>query len=298
MNPIADFTTVPPFTVVEAEGTPQPFIFNSPHSGRHYPKRFLAMSRLDESKIRKSEDLFVDELFDDMPTMGATLLSANFPRAYLDVNREPYELDPKMFDGALPSYANVRSIRVAGGLGTVARVVAESHEIYSEPIQVEDALLRIKTLYRPYHAQLRKLFAKLHVTHGEAFLVDCHSMPSGASTHGNRPDFVLGDRYGTSCTPGLTELLATLLSDRGYSVNRNKPYAGGFITEHYGRPASGLHTIQLEINRGLYANEKTLAKLVTFDDVKADLNAVFDQVFKIFRGSPEIDLEEISLAAE
>lgn len=276
-----DLLTREPFKVRAPASQSLPFIFNSPHSGRHYTQAFLASSRLDEHTIRRSEDIFVDELFADMPAMGAPLLSACFPRAYLDVNREPYELDPKMFDGALPSYANIRSIRVAGGLGTIARVVAEAHEIYHSRIPVDEALERIETLYKPYHQQLRQLIAKTHARFQNAFLIDCHSMPSGDHhvPTSNRPDFVLGDRYGTSCTGALTQALFKGLSDLGYSVSCNKPYAGGFITEHYGRPNSGLHALQLEINRGLYANESELTKNGHFEILKNDLNKVFKRAF-------------------
>lgn len=300
MTTRADFSSQTPFDIIEPETLYLPFVFNSPHSGRFYPRRFLDASRLNEWTIRRSEDLFVDELFEDMPALGAPLLRANFPRAYLDVNREPYELDPKMYDDALPSYANVRSIRVAGGLGTVARVVAESQEIYAHRMPVSEALDRVETLYKPYHRSLRRLLARTHVAQGGAFLIDCHSMPSGSNAPSgiNRPDFVLGDRYGTSCSPALTEMLATLLGDMGYTVNRNKPYAGGFITEHYGRPATGLHALQLEINRGLYADEKAFEKGKRFEDVKYDLNQVFKQVFSIFTLNGDDGFEPLSLAAE
>ena len=276
-----DLLEMTPFKVIRPLQQSLPFIFNSPHSGRHYPQAFLDSTRLDPNTIRRSEDLFVDELFSCMPDKGAPLLHACFPRAYLDVNREPYELDPKMFKGSLPSYANIRSIRVAGGLGTIARVVAEAQEIYRHPIPVEEALHRIETLYKPYHTQLRKLVAQTYQQFQNAFLIDCHSMPSG-DNRGNkdvRPDFVLGDRYGTSCTTELTDVVAASLSDLGYTVSRNKPYAGGFITEHYGRPNTGLHALQLEINRGLYTNEAELTKNDQFAILKNDLNTVFQQAF-------------------
>lgn len=295
-----DLLEITPFKVAKPVHQSLPFIFNSPHSGRHYTQAFLDSSRLDPNTIRRSEDLFVDELFADMPYKGAPLLAACFPRAYMDVNREPYELDPKMFTGSLPSYANIRSIRVAGGLGTIARVVAEAQEIYRHPIPVEEALHRIETLYKPYHSQLRKLIAQTHKLYQNTFLIDCHSMPSG-DNRGNtdaRPDFVLGDRYGTSCTASLTDVIVTSLIDLGYSVNRNKPYAGGFITEHYGRPNTGLHALQLEINRGLYADEAKFMKNDHFTILKDDLNKVFQKAFdmvELFDNEPS---SRLPLAAE
>ncbi len=250
-----------------------PFVFNSPHSGRYYPRDFLAATCLDKSEIRRSEDLLVDRLFAPVVQLGAPLMSAVYPRAYLDVNREPYELDPKMFAGRLPSYANVRSLRVAGGLGTIPRVVSDAANIYRGPMPVEEGLARIERIYRPYHDTLRRLLAQTHVAFGLAILIDCHSMPSnirGGPTR-VRPDFVLGDRFGASCMPQLTDCAAETLQRLGYTVCRNKPYAGGFITEHYGRPARGLHALQLEVNRGLYMDEYRLEPHRGFERLSADL---------------------------
>lgn len=278
----SEFSFEAAFDVIAPKQQSLPFVFNSPHSGSCYPSSFLEASRLTSLSIRRSEDLFVDDLFMEMPALGAPLLRANFPRAYLDVNREPYELDPKMFDADLPSYTNIRSIRVAGGLGTIARVVAEGQEIYQGKLSVDDALNRIQHLYKPYHKQLRQMLAKTIVDQGVACLVDCHSMPSGQAMDNklSRPDFVLGDRYGTSCASAVTDMISTYLTNKGYNVSRNKPYAGGFITEHYGRPAKNLHAIQLEINRGLYADEENFERNATFDRVKKDLTSVFQKVFK------------------
>jgi len=182
----------------------------------------------------------------------------------------------------LPSYANIRSIRVAGGLGTIARVVAEGQEIYRHKLSVEEGISRVENLYKPYHKQLRKMLASTIVDHGVACLVDCHSMPSGQASdnHLSRPDFVLGDRYGTSCSSAVTDMIWTYLTNKGYHVSRNKPYAGGFITEHYGRPSRQLHAIQIEINRGLYADEANFERNAQFDRVKRDITSVFDKLFK------------------
>jgi len=250
------------FEVLEPETQRIPFVFNSPHSGRAYPQEFLSQSRLDAMSIRRSEDHYVDELFHFVTDLGAPLLMAHFPRAFLDVNREPYELDPRMFDGPLPPHANISSLRVAGGLGTVPRLVAENMEIYARRFPVEEALTRIEQIYKPYHACLRRLIARTHVQFGLSVLIDCHSMPGNIRVAGSsqRPDFIIGDRYGTSASAELSRTAVGLLEDLGFSVARNKPYAGGFITEHYGRPARGLHALQVEINRGLYVDETTLRK--------------------------------------
>ena len=204
--------------------------------------------------LRRSEDSFVGELIEGVIGRGHPGVRAHFPRCYVDVNREPYELDPRMFDGRLPSFANTRSMRVAGGLGTVARVVGDAQEIYDQRIAVGEALRRIEGLYKPYHRTLRRLFMRLQRDFGAAILVDCHSMPSATGGRDERPraDLVLGDRYGTSCVGIVAETIEHCMREFGYSVSRNKPYAGGFITEHDGNPTTGLHVIQLEINRALY----------------------------------------------
>jgi N-formylglutamate amidohydrolase len=270
---IGEFSGRPAFEVIAPAVHRLPVVLNSPHSGCCYPNRFLAASRLDEKSIRRSEDSYVDTLIDKAAALGCPLLKANFPRAWLDVNREPYELDPKMFDGNLPTYANVRSVRVAGGLGTIARIVSESEEIYARPLEVQEALARIDAVYKPYHRTLRQLVLDTRAEFGLAVLLDCHSMPSTVrAMHGRlRPDIVLGDRYGTSCTTELTDFAARVLTRFGYSVSRNKPYAGGFITEHYGQPARGLHAMQIEFNRNLYMDERTLEKSPRFEALRADL---------------------------
>jgi len=243
-----------------------PLVLNSPHSGRIYPRCFMENSCLDPMAIRRSEDHFVDELFHSGVELGAPMLVANFPRAYVDVNREPYELDPRMFDGALPPFANTASVRVAGGLGTVPRIVAENMEIYRRKLPVDEALSRVEQIYKPYHTALRRLIARTHTAFGRAVLIDCHSMPGNIRLAGSgiRPDFIIGDRYGTSASSELSRLALRLLEDMGFAAVRNKPYAGGFITEHYGRPARGLHALQIEINRSLYIDETTLKKRVEF----------------------------------
>jgi N-formylglutamate deformylase len=278
----------PPFEIIEPAVCRAPVLFNSPHSGSTYPAAFLSQSRLDVPTLRRSEDSFVDELMAGVVGQGYPLMRAHFPRCYVDVNREPYELDPRMFDGRLPSFANTRSMRVAGGLGTVARVVGDAQEIYDRRIPIDDALGRIEVLYKPYHRALRKLFTKLHRDFGAAMLIDCHSMPSSAGHRDERPrpEFVLGDRYGTSCVGVVAEVTEQTLRGMGYTVSRNKPYAGGFITEHYGNPAAGLHAIQLEINRGLYMDEKRYQRASGFDRLAADMEALAKRL-------GEIPLEEL-----
>jgi N-formylglutamate amidohydrolase len=295
MNPAKDEFD-PPFEILEPEKWGSPAVFNSPHSGRIYPPDFLISTRLDISALRRSEDSFVDELFEGVVKRGHPLMRAHFPRCYVDVNREPYELDPRMFDGRLPSFANTRSMRVAGGLGTVARVVGDAQEIYGQRLSVDEALRRIESLYKPYHRALRRLITRVHRDLGTAVLIDCHSMPSTTAAKEERPraDVVLGDRYGTSCAPAVSETVEETLRSLGYSTSRNKPYAGGFITEHYGNPAAGLHSIQLELNRGLYMDERRYERSASFAQLKADLEALADRVGNI----PLEELQPYRAAAE
>lgn len=267
---------LPAFEVLAPSVVTVPLVFNSPHSGAVYPPAFLAASRLDPMTLRKSEDCFVDALFGAATDFGAPLLRAHFPRAFLDVNREPYELDPRMFDGRLPSFINARSMRVAGGLGTIARIVGEQQEIYARKLPVSEALARIDGLYKPYHRALRQLLQDQHRRFGLAILIDCHSMPSSGAhrDEGQRADIVLGDRFGTSAAPFFVEQIEEALRSRGYRVGRNRPYAGGFITEHYGNPAQSVHAIQIEVNRGLYMDERSLTKSDGFAALKADLDGM------------------------
>jgi N-formylglutamate deformylase len=273
----------PAFEVLEPEVATAPVVFNSPHSGRAYPAGFLRQVRLDLATLRRSEDTDVDVLFSGVVERGMPLLCAHFPRSMVDVNREPYELDPRMFEGRLPTFANTRSMRVAGGLGTVPRVVGEAQEIYGRRLPVDEALARIEGYYKPYHRALRRLVATCHRSFGEALLVDCHSMPSSAPLREDRPraDIVIGDRYGTSCAPAVSDLIEDVLRRRGYHVMRNKPYAGGFITEHYGQPQSGIHAVQIEINRAIYMNERTYERTAGFDRLRADLMVLAEALARL-----------------
>src|SRR3974390_1159312 len=278
----------PPFEILEPPVLQAPVLFNSPHSGSAYPRPFLAASRLDLDALRRSEDSFVDELVVGVVKHGFPLMRAHFPRCFVDVNREPYELDPRMFDGRPPSFANTRSMRVAGGLGTVARVVGDAQEIYNRRIPIDDALARIEGRYKPYTRSLRRLFTRLHREFGAAMLIDCHSMPStaGQKDEPPRPDFVLGDRYGTSCVGAVSETVEKTLRMLGYTVSRNKPYAGGFITEPYRNPAARLHAIPLELTRALYMDERRHERIAAFARLAAHLETVA-------RRLGEIPLEEL-----
>lgn len=255
-----------------------PLVFNSPHSGSDYPAEFVAASQLDLATLRRSEDCFIDDLFADAPAHGAPLLRAFFPRAYVDVNREPFELDPGMFTGSLPAHVNTRSLRAAGGLGTIARVVADGKNIYREKLSFAEAERRITALYRPYHAALRALLESTARRAGAAVLIDCHSMPStgaAASGPGERPaEIILGDRFGASCSPLISAAVETALRELGYQVVRNVPYAGGHITDTYGLTGGGWHALQIEISRALYMDEAAIVPGPGYARLRADMSVL------------------------
>ena len=286
-EPVVDLYQAHQFDLpFEVHGDPMasgPLLFNSPHSGAQYPPAFVAASRLDPVSLRRSEDMFVDELFLPVTGQGLMLLRAHFPRAFLDVNREPFELDPSMFADDLPEFANIRSLRVSAGLGTIAKIVSDGAEIYQKPLQTAEGLARIHALYHPYHDKLGQLLRLLHRRHGFAVLVDCHSMPSLPlrDLH-RRADIVIGDRFGTSCMAMISDVVEQSLTGAGYKVARNRPFAGGFITEHYGQPKQGLHAIQIEINRALYMDERTYQLHRSFmllqDDMQRMAAALADAV--------------------
>lgn len=244
-----------------------PFLFASPHSGRHYPQRLLEASRLDATTLRRSEDAFVDELFAGVVALGAPLLAAHFPRAFLDVNRSMSELDAGMFDSPLDIPVDVPSPRVAAGLGVIPRIVRDGAEIYRGKLQRDEADARLTQLYKPYHQALAALLEETRRQFGVAVLIDCHSMPSALSV----PDIVLGDRYGASAAPQLTTRAEAAFVKEGFSVARNTPYAGGHTTNIYGRVAAGCHALQIEINRALYLDEEKIGKKSSFEIVRARL---------------------------
>jgi N-formylglutamate amidohydrolase len=274
------------FETIEPARLASPLVFSSPHSGSTYPQRFLAASRLDPLTLRRSEDAFVDELFLPCVGLGAPLLRALFPRAYLDVNREPYELDPQIFDGRLPEFANTRSLRVAVGLGTIPRVVGDAQPIYRKPIPVSEGLRRIERLYQPYHEQLKALIERARGWYGVAVLLDCHSMPSNAADVSGL-DIVLGDRFGASAAPVIVDVLESSLKCAGYRVRRNKPFAGGYITEHFGAPADGAHAVQIEIARALYLDERRIVRTEGWPALQEDLFAAAKALALEMGGKPE-----------
>jgi N-formylglutamate amidohydrolase len=272
--------TSPPLDLRRPAAQSLPLVIASPHSGCDYPADFVAASRLDPLTLRRSEDAFVDEIFAAAPRLGAPMLAARFPRAYLDVNREAWELDPAMFADALPHYVNARSPRVRMGLGTIARIVASGEEIYGGKLCFAEAQERIESLYHPYHAALGRLVDETAADFGFCLVVDCHSMPSGAHGHNNREaaDIVLGDCHGAACAPQIVESARRYLTRRGFAVALNAPYAGGFTTGHYGRPRHRRHALQIEINRAIYMDERNYRRRSGFDSLSEEMAGLIEQL--------------------
>ena len=255
-------TAVPGVLEVLAPATQSvPLVFAVPHSGRAYPPEFITRSRLDPVTLRRSEDAFVDEIFAAAPDHGAPLLCARFPRAFVDANREPFELDPAMFADPLPEYVITASPRIADGLGTVAKLVAGGEEIYGTKLDFEEVRQRIEAHHHPYHRTLDGLVQATRERFGACLLIDCHSMPSAiARGKSGQVDMILGDCRGTAAAPEATAAAEAALVGLGFTVARNNPYAGGYTTRHYGHPAEGVHALQIEINRRLYMDEKAIAR--------------------------------------
>lgn len=261
----------PPFVLVEPLRRTAPVIFASPHSGRRYPAELLADSRVSLISLRRSEDAYVDELFAGAAAHGALLLTATIARAYVDLNRDPAELDPDMFDERPPTSPLSTSARVQAGLGAIPRVSGDGQDIYRRKLSLHEAEKRLALVHRPYHATLQRVLGETKDQFGCAVLIDCHSMPN-SSRGAHAPDIVLGDRFGASCHPSVTALAEATLRRLGYRVARNTPFAGGHITQSYGRPIARVHALQIEINRALYVDERTLERTNGHTRVRADMS--------------------------
>ena len=262
----------PGHTVLRPAAWTSPFLLASPHAGRTYPQRFLDASRLTLLELRRSEDAYVDALLPEPDDLGVPILRADFPRAFVDVNRAPYELDPLLFDAPVAADA-ARSGRVLAGFGVVPKLAAEGRAIYARRLPAAEARARIRMCYHPYHAALRGLITECLTRFGEATLIDLHSMPSAGA--GRRlPGVVLGDRFGASCDGARMRRFEEAFRAAGFSTARNTPYAGGYVTSLYGRPGERVHVIQVEINRGLYLDERAVARSGEFVRTKAALGGV------------------------
>jgi len=263
-----------------------PFVFASPHSGRYYPPDFTARVQLSEPELRQSEDAYVDTLFEQAPDFGATLLTATYARAYLDLNRNAHELDPAMFTPTLMDDSLIISQKVKAGLGLIPNIVAEGMAIYKHLLPAREAAKRRDMVHRPYHDKLANLLAERRACFGAAFLIDCHSMPSeGYARHGRKArtkgtDIVLGDSWGSTCDRALTSMAEEYFMSAGFRVRRNLPYSGGYSTVEYGKPGHGLHALQIEIARGIYMDEASLAVLPEFAEIQKALATVCKKIIE------------------
>lgn len=268
-------------------------IFSSPHSGSEYPAELVRRSHLSLSALRSSEDAFVDQLFSAAPRCGAPLISARLPRAWIDLNRSAQEFDPALITGVNSS---PRSPRINAGLGVIPRVVSEGRAIMHGKITLAEAVRRVEYGYQPYHDVLSAVIKEARETFGHAILVDCHSMPHDAlagwpNVQGSRPEIVLGDRFGASCHRWMIDAAADIFRAEGFSVARNAPFAGGYITQHYGKPSRNVHALQIEIDRSLYMNEAKVAKNAGFNNAQRRISA-------IVRALSEIGALPMDVAAE
>ncbi|MFN4276072.1 MAG: N-formylglutamate amidohydrolase [Ferrovibrio sp.] len=281
-QPDPEFPADPPIRVSRPAGSNRSaLVLSSPHSGDIYPASFRGASQLDPLTLRRSEDAFIHELYAAGPALGAPLLEALFPRAYCDPNRAAYELDPAMFDAPLPPHVVTDSSKIGAGLGTIARVVTGGLEIYKGKLAFTEAERRVETCWRPYHDALETLLEEAKACHGVALLLDCHSMPSVGGTHNpdagqRRADMVIGDFHGVSCAPRLVDRVEDYLKSCGFSTTRNKPYAGGYITQYYSRRDQGIHSLQLEINRDLYMDETRIEKAGGFNRVQGAMTGLIE----------------------
>jgi len=279
MNP---HQTPPPYHLHEPKTGLSPFIFAVPHSGRFYPPDFVARAQQKGAALRRSEDAFVDDLFDKITDFGGTLLVATHARAYLDLNRAGDELDPAMFSPRLdPASVNL-SQRVKAGLGLIPGFVAEGKPLYSGPLPAREAEKRRNEIHTPYHACLKRLLEERRERFGVAYLIDCHSMPSeaGRRRRSTAPHIVLGDSWGAACDRDITSLAEELFIGAGFQVRRNVPYSGGYTTVHYGKPRSNIHALQIEINRAVYMDEARHQPLPAFASVHEAITLVSQRLIE------------------
>jgi len=284
-----------PYTLVEPRERVSSVVIASPHSGRDYPDSFLQRIDLDARAVRSSEDAFIDLLIADAPAIGAPLLAATVPRAYVDLNRAPEELDPALVEGVPRSTHNPR---VASGLGVLPRVVAGGRAISSRRISRREAEARLAQVWHPYHARLSALLCEAHRRFGEAILIDMHSMPHeaivAATRAGERPaDVVLGDRFGASADSEVVDRIEAAFAAAGLRVVRNAPFAGAYTVQHYGRPSGNQHAVQIEIDRALYMNEALIRPNGSFQKIRRLMAGVLAEIVEIGQAG-----EDLPMAAE
>jgi N-formylglutamate amidohydrolase len=266
------------FAIDEPVSVMSPVVFASPHSGRLYPPAFLDGCIAAMLDLRRIEDAYVDRLLSDVHRAGAPVIYGLVARACIDLNRSEAEMDPAMFVDPLPQWQGPRSPRVEAGLGCIPRVAFNGAPIYTHKLRRSDAEARIDGVYRPYHRALSALLKRAQAMFGQAWLIDCHSMPADAEPSSRSPDVVIGDRFGASCGFGLAEHVESLFRQRGYSTARNAPYAGGFATLTHGRPAESRHALQIEVRRRLYLDEDRVEPTDGFVTLRSDMTEIAGEI--------------------
>jgi N-formylglutamate deformylase len=264
----------PAYTITRPAGAPR-LVFDSPHSGRTYPPSFASIAP--SGQLRWAEDAFVDELIAPATAHGAVLLCASLPRSYIDLNRTATDIDAELLSEPWPTPLTPTE-KTTRGLGLVRRFVVPGVPIYAlHSLSVRDVQARIREVYAPYHAALDALIAEVRNARGAVWHVNWHSMkskgnamtPDGAGAA--RADFVVSDRDGASAAPVLTSLIVDSLTAMGYRVSVNTPYKGGHIVQRLGRPADGVHSVQIEINRALYLDERNVECTAGYDTLREHL---------------------------
>ncbi|MCC0062739.1 MAG: N-formylglutamate amidohydrolase [Defluviimonas sp.] len=278
--------SVAPYTLTMPKRRTTGVVVASPHSGRYYPADFLRASVLGERMLRSSEDAFVDDLLEGVPGLGAPLLAATHPRAWLDLNRAADELDPAVIEGVAMSAHNPR---ISSGLGVIPRVVAGGRAIYRGKVPSSEAERRLLAVWQPYHECLGQLMQEARATFGIAVLLDIHSMPheamdSIAAAGARRPEIVLGDRYGASAAPAVVESVEAAFEAAGLRTLRNAPFAGAYVAQTYGRPSRGQHALQIEIDRSLYMNEIEIRPNGNFAAFRALLTGILAGLMGLAEG--------------
>ena len=283
---------VDPFIIYEPAQLTSSIVFATPHSGRNYPLDFLDRIILDAHAIRASEDAFVDQLFLSVTAVGAPLLAALVPRAFVDLNRSCEELDPALIEDVRSTGS---SARVTSGLGVVPRVVGVGRSIYHGKISMVEAQARLQDVWYPYHQRLQVLLDATRTKFGHVVLIDCHSMPHEAANPGLRsktsPEIVVGDRFGAAADLKVTDCVQAAFTDAGFRVSRNMPFAGAYISQHYGKPKRGQHVVQIEIDRSLYLDEASIEPLSSFADFQTRLHTVIEKIAALEAGRDRIAAE-------
>lgn len=269
----ADFEIAGVLRRRDPAGAALPLVLDSPHSGACYPEDFAFCCPL--PVLRRAEDAYVEELYEAAPEHGATLIGALFPRSYIDVNRAADDLDPGLLAATPPPWLVLRPVT---RVGLVRRHAQPGVPIYDRKLGADEVLARIERYHTPYHRVLDQSLDRLHRQFRTVWHLNCHSMPSSgrgrSGRAGEHGDFVLGDRDGTTCTPEFTDFVARHLRGLGYDVRINEGYKGVEIVRRQGRPAERRHSLQIEVDRALYMDQKTLEKLPGFARLKADLTGL------------------------